>query len=930
MRRWLALSLILLAGGGASAELDVESIQGKTVAECESLREAYPQDLFAYLCYYLAARNHRQWDQAVPRFEALLQETPDEPRLQLYLGLMVADLGQPRAEQLFRSAADGFAAESEQRGEVWSRISLSVNLQFQGRFEEAEQQLDRARGVAEERGETALIGEVVLSQGWVKQQQSELGPAWTLFETARTMIVPDAPVYLQIRLFSGLAVSAWGLGMYPEAYEHYRHQLELIGDTNPIREASVRSSLALVANRLAHLGVMTEAEARSMKEQALASAIAAGAKRAEVTARLMLAESLEYDPDMNPQIELALEQARALSMRSEIIWALGLLAENHALGDPVRALPLVDEAEELARQMGDPERLARTMLIRSVVHMRREEREQAIQAGFSALDRIERIRDLQVDQQVRARVFGRFDRAYRRLAAYLFDSGDERQFAQGFRVTERLRARSLLDRLDAGRLTETLTPAVPAAQQRSAVLLGIAEVQRRLRDGSLDEPTRDELLSRLDALEIREFDLRETLAAAHPDFGAIRLPVIPELAQVQADLEPDQAMLSYVIASQSTLGSWVLVLTRNRVVAVRLQDSGSLHREITTYLGLLQRRDGTAQPGSSRLHRLLLDDALDALPPGVRRLVIVPDGALHRLPFGALLDANGTPLVLRHEITVAPSASTWWHWKGQPTPEADTPLLALADPSVASPADDELLRSVDPFVGGPIGALPHARREVRTMRRMLGRTSRVLTGADASEHELKTLDLSQFRIVHLAAHAIVDEQRPERSAVLLAPGADHEDGLLQFREVVDLDMDGRIVILTACRSASGPILGGDGAMGLAHAFFLAGSRTVVAGLWPLRDDEVSVLVEPFATALAQGQSVAGALAEAQAILAREGLPAASWAGLVVMGDGDQVPLPGGRNSSGATAIVVGAGILALALVAMTVAWIRRRSRTARI
>jgi CHAT domain-containing protein len=208
---------------------------------------------------------------------------------------------------------------------------------------------------------------------------------------------------------------------------------------------------------------------------------------------------------------------------------------------------------------------------------------------------------------------------------------------------------------------------------------------------------------------------------------------------------------------------------------------------------------------------------------------------------------------------------------------------------------------------------------------MLGGRSRSLAGEQATERALKQMDLGDYRILHLAAHAVIDEQRPDRSAVVLAPGADEEDGLLQFREVVNLDLDGQVVILSACRSASGPVIGGDGVMGLAHAFFLAGGRTVVAGLWPLRDDEAALLIREFARELSQGQSVSAALTSAKRAMIWQGAPAAAWAGLVVLGHGDQVPLPGGRSRKiGASTAVLAALIVLSALGVMLALALRRR------
>ena len=153
-----------------------------------------------------------------------------------------------------------------------------------------------------------------------------------------------------------------------------------------------------------------------------------------------------------------------------------------------------------------------------------------------------------------------------------------------------------------------------------------------------------------------------------------------------------------------------------------------------------------------------------------------------------------------------------------------------------------------------------------------------------------------FAIIDLVTHAVVDDEQPERSAILLAPGSDDEDGFLQVREIADLDLDGQLVILSSCRSSSGRILGGEGAQSLARAFLEAGAGAVLASLWPLEDEEASILLSSFARSLGRGRSVAGALSAAQRDAVDAGMPAASWAGLVVLGDGDLRPLPAGTPS----------------------------------
>jgi CHAT domain-containing protein len=187
------------------------------------------------------------------------------------------------------------------------------------------------------------------------------------------------------------------------------------------------------------------------------------------------------------------------------------------------------------------------------------------------------------------------------------------------------------------------------------------------------------------------------------------------------------------------------------------------------------------------------------------------------------------------------------------------------------------------------------------------------------------VDLRRFGVLHFAVHAFIDEERPERSAILLAPGRDGDDGHLQIREVVGLDLRGRVVVLSACRSASGALLEGEGVMGLARAFFQAGARTVVGSLWPLRDDDAERLFDSFYRRLAEGGSVGAALAAARREQIRAGRPAAAWAGIVLLGDGTSVPLPGGRTREGSRMWAYTALALTLLAVAGLVV-ARRRAR----
>jgi CHAT domain-containing protein len=213
---------------------------------------------------------------------------------------------------------------------------------------------------------------------------------------------------------------------------------------------------------------------------------------------------------------------------------------------------------------------------------------------------------------------------------------------------------------------------------------------------------------------------------------------------------------------------------------------------------------------------------------------------------------------------------------------AGTRALVLADPDVRGKSPDGEL---------DLEKLPGARREAHAISRILDLDPhQVAEGAAASERLVKKAPLGSMGILHLAAHARADAAFPDRSAVFLSAGHAGEDGLLQPNEIAALDLRGRLVVLSACDSAEGALLPGEGPLSLARAFFAAGARAVVATRWPLRDDDAAFMIERFYKGLAEGRTVAAALQVARRDAIEARLPAAAWAGLAVLGDGGQQPV----------------------------------------
>ena len=201
-------------------------------------------------------------------------------------------------------------------------------------------------------------------------------------------------------------------------------------------------------------------------------------------------------------------------------------------------------------------------------------------------------------------------------------------------------------------------------------------------------------------------------------------------------------------------------------------------------------------------------------------------------------------------------------------------------------------------------------------------------GAAANERAVKTTTLSAFSIVHFAAHARADSAFPERSAVFLAPGDDHEDGWLQPDEIAALDLRGRLIVLSACESADGSLVSGEGPLSLARAFFAGGASAVIATRWPLEDDDAAFVMERWYRALRTGNSAATALRQARREAREAGRPPEAWAGVLLLGDGQVSPLVPQRSPG---LRVVLEGRLAAVIIAMMMTatvgvavWLRHR------
>jgi CHAT domain-containing protein/tetratricopeptide (TPR) repeat protein len=849
-------------------------------------------------CFDETGEALQQPEEAASRLRELVKRNPGSPWPILFLAYQ--DPG--RSEDLFRQAVAGFAARREAKGEVLARANLYRLFYQAGRMDEAGAQAQRALEVAEASGQPDVIARArILQARYLWMRGKDLEKAYLTLRRAEGVLFPDGNYYLKRDYLGALGNLSLELGRYREGLDAFRRLADLAAvQADRYAEANARYGMARAVVE-ANTELPDEngrRQAAELARQALDAAVRAENRGIEAKAHFMLG-ILSRGEERREHFSACLVAADTVRDRS---YCLNGLARHLAATDPRQAERVIDEAQELAQQAEDYWSMALAWRERMRVSWATRSVERAFADSQSVLDVIEALRDQQAASSGRAEAFSTWTEDYYWLSGRLLEGGGTQDLERAFRVAERLRAGSLIDRLEAA--SALPAAAAPIRQRRGAALERISGVQRRLLDPDLPAAERAAAIQELERLEIEEADLRNQLARAAPVLAA-RRPDFATLAQVRQALGPGEALLSFQIAPWEDTrggfagGSWLLAVSRDKVRVYRLPGRGELRSAVRLFNGMFDGRNGAEAGPSAGLYRQILEQPLRELPAGVRRLIVIPDDALHQLPFAALrASVQAPPLAERFELVQVPSATLWLSWRQRRPPAAPIPALVFADPPMPG-AGPELAaaqeRSAVFASGTRLGPLPFARRESRAVVRNLDGGSVRRLGGEASEAFLKTAPLQRFGVLHFATHAVTDERHPERSGVMLAPGAANEDGLLQIREIVDLDLDGRVAVLSACSSNTGALLRGEGVMSLARAFFQAGAHTVVASLWRLRDDEAADLFDRFYTHLGQGLNVAAALQAAQRDLIAEGAPAAAWAGVVVLGDGDVVPLPGGRK-----------------------------------
>jgi CHAT domain-containing protein len=377
------------------------------------------------------------------------------------------------------------------------------------------------------------------------------------------------------------------------------------------------------------------------------------------------------------------------------------------------------------------------------------------------------------------------------------------------------------------------------------------------------------------------------------------------LKEIQGSLRSDEVVLEYVLSEPNSYCVWI----SKTQAGLKVLPAGRQRIEELTQKYLAEVR---GKHENVVLSNQLYDVLLRALPAETNRerLIVAPDGILNQLPFDILRDPTGSFLLESRTISYTPASTVLTVLRTAKVAQSPRhTFLGLGDVPyqnqghVSSKLEkpsafgQRIERGFSDTFGTTLSDLPQTREEVLSVSKIVGNDGVLLLGPNATETAFKSEPLSDFKIIHIAAHGFSDTQFPERSGLVLGVDPNsRDDGLLQVREIIRLHFNADLVTLSACNTGVGKLQGEEGITNLVEAFLVSGAKAVVASLWSADDIYTSGLMERFYTHIAEGQDKAAALRHAKIdLLAKYGrqVPPYYWGAFILVGDGGSpIPLGG--------------------------------------
>jgi len=707
------------------------------------------------------------------------------------------------------------------------------------------------------------------------------------------------------------------LSEYPKSLDYYHQALKIFQEVDDKGDTAwILGNLGAIAAKLGN-----DREALDYFEKALALMQEVGDRKYEGWVLGTMGAIYKGQGETEKSFDFlnrALEIAREIGDKRLEVEHLGNIGSNYQeMGDYEKSAEYLKKGLEIAEQLGDKVSITDICILLGILHRdlkdydqsindfqkaltignelgvlrtvwnsewglalsheKKAEYDQALRHYRNALDTVESIRGKLVSQEQKVGFLGETIDIYEGLIDLLIRLREKDptggNVAESFHLAERAKSRAFLELMAEAKvnLASGISQELETEEKNLQVLL--TDLQQKLLDPELKGDQKEDLYKELQSAESRYNDFILELRKKTPEYASTAYPEPYTLEMAQSRLlDKDSYLLEFFLGKENV---FLWAVSKDKILATQSFPAGhEVFKKILEYqTQIAQHKINLDFRLGKEIYDALLKGALGLIPAS-SHLIIIPDGLLLRFPFEALVKEveSGAPRYLLEDyvISYAPSASVLGEIKGTQRPAAAGPvdLLAMGNPvfedkEKATRADVEYLRA-----GAQLLPLPYAEEEVSSISQIYqqaGGKAESYVKEKAREEVMKSGDCRQFKNLHFATHGFIDDRVPALSGLLLAPSRnpEGEDGFLRLNEVFQLKLDAQLVTLSACETALGKQVRGEGMIGLTRAFFYAGARSVIASLWMVSDQSTALLMQGFYSEYAKGERPSMALRRAK-------------------------------------------------------------------
>ncbi len=806
-----------------------------------------------------------------------------------------------KALQSAQQSLEVWKSINHKLGQAQAYLVVGEHQIIQNNTIEATRSYETARKLWEELNVPNQMAQVLINLGFIEYRKGAWQASLTFFIQAQQLIVEEAAEpYMMGQIKAGLAEAFLESGVPLTGLDKFRESLEYYRQTNyPVPIIGIQWEIGTVhyvlGNYSEAVAILknTRAEAMAIKEFMVAALCDDFLGRTYYAMNDYPAALRHYQAALKgfTKSENPMEKARTVALMGQVYQQQG-----NFKGAKVQYLTALAKFQELSDELNE----SATLYALGALELEQNSVDAAEEYLRKSIEMTETMRRVSFSADLTAafsaRIHDRYEKYIDCMMRKHHSSQSEGLAKDAFETSELSRARSLTELLRATQadLFPGLDPQLASEEKKLRGYLHYNEKAKiDLLSGKYETAELKALETEYQQLKAAHDHIINDIRARNPSYEQIIRPTAWNLTRIQQQVVANDqtVLLEYSLGSQK---SYLWAITRYGMKSYELPAEEQIAKVADRVHKLLSKPplDNTESELSSAVHELA---QMILLPAGEhlnsQRIIVVPDGILNYIPFQILPSpSNNKPLVEDKEIINAPSASILGELqedaaRRQPAPNV---LAAFGDPVFAAdylqaqePENNEqvvatarfrsALRDTDlngaAFDPTAVTRLFHAKRELDSLREVAGEKALIVNEFDATRDRFLNTDLTQFAILHLVTHGFFNPKHPENSGFALSDINREQkrvEGFVGLREIYELRAPVLLVVLSACQTALGENVRGEGVMGLTRGFMHAGASSVVASLWAVDDRATAELMKLFySNMLQRGMKTGEALRAAQ-------------------------------------------------------------------